>query len=482
MSFLHSPTSSNPKILIIGAGLGGLTLAILLEKANINYEVYERCTNIRPLGSNISLHTAVLPLLDQLGLMDDLKKISKKAKGYYFYQETPDGEALERIGGADAKRFESVTGYHPILMSRPELHALLLSRVPKHKIHFGKRVLSMTQSSRNGVLIRTSDGKTHEGDILVGSDGAYSGVRQSLYQQLLKEGVLPSSDAEELKVCHLSILGTTSALDPAIVPIVEDELAHCVSIMGYHKPHSWRFFSIPGNRICWRVDMQLESTSFDKSDAFRNSEWGSAESSDFIDADLRAFKLPLGVNGKYLSVGDLIDNTELENISKVMLEEKLYTTWYHRRTVLMGDACHKMLPNAGKGAVNAMLDAVALANALYEIADNATPENIHLAFKEYYRERYAHAKQDQALSQHAAALLAGQTWKDAFRRTLVFKVFPSFLGQSGTKPKATAYRPQATFIPRVENRGSGHPKPQRISQRYERLKAIQSQTEEHMLL
>jgi hypothetical protein len=67
------------------------------------------------------------------------------------------------------------------------------------------------------------------------------------------------------------------------------------------------------------------------SDAFKNSEWGS-ESSSSIEDDWRAFKLPIGG-----TIGDLINSTPPELVSKVMLEEKLYTTWYHRRTVLMGD-------------------------------------------------------------------------------------------------------------------------------------------------
>lgn len=54
-------------------------------------------------------------------------------------------------------------------------------------------------------------------------------------------------------------------------------------------------------------------------------------------------------------MGDLIDLTDPETISKVLLEQKLFDTWYHGRTVLMGDACHKMLPNAGRGAMNAMV-------------------------------------------------------------------------------------------------------------------------------
>lgn len=42
-----------PKVLIVGAGIGGLMLAILLEKAGAIYEVYDRIAEIKPLGKNV---------------------------------------------------------------------------------------------------------------------------------------------------------------------------------------------------------------------------------------------------------------------------------------------------------------------------------------------------------------------------------------------------------------------------------------------
>ena len=89
--------------------------------------------------------------------------------------------------------------------------------------------------------------------------------------------------------------------------------------------------------------MQLESTLFNENDSFRNSEYG-PESCEQFPAEWRDFKLPIGG-----TMGDLIDATPKESTSKVMLEEKVFTTWHHARTVLIGDACHKMLPNFGRG-------------------------------------------------------------------------------------------------------------------------------------
>ncbi|KAF9086035.1 hypothetical protein BGX27_003277, partial [Mortierella sp. AM989] len=237
-STVHIANPSNPKVLIAGAGISGLTLAILLEKASIDYEIFEKSTSLKPLGSATALSPNVLPLLEQLGLLEELKGIWKECQFAAMFKESADEENLELLSKTDFAEHLELGGYPSVFMARPDLQALLLSHVPSHKIHLGKRILSISQHAANGVLIRTSDGSTHQGDILVGSDGAYSGVRQSLYKQMENEGLLPKSDAEDMKVCHMSILGTTNPMDPSIVPHSKDGYGRVNSVIGYKKPHT----------------------------------------------------------------------------------------------------------------------------------------------------------------------------------------------------------------------------------------------------
>ncbi|KAF9423474.1 hypothetical protein BGZ76_003651 [Entomortierella beljakovae] len=453
----------SPKVLIIGGGLGGLTLALLLEKANIDYEIYERSKAHRALGSAIGLLPNIMPLMEQLGLLEELEAISKPMGGYNIYNENDDGKDISLLGGGDASSSKEEVGYYTRMMSRPMLHKLLVSKVPAHKIFLGKRILSVSQNNDNGVLIRTSDGSTHYGDILVGCDGVYSGVRQSLYKILEKNGKLPTSDAQELKVCSMSITGTSNPIDKEISSYADSEWSRTDAVIGYKKSISWRHFIVPENRICWRVDVELNNATFDQTDGFKNSDWGS-DSTGFIKEEWRDFLLPAGPDGGTVSIGYLIDNTEPENVTKVLLEQKLYTTWHHGRIVLMGDACHKMLPSGGRGAANAMLDAVILANELYEIADKATGENITHAFQEYYNERYSAAKEDLQNSQLLAKIFSGQSWLDGVLRKVILTYLPKVY-----KPKLNvkflSYRPQASFIKKVPNRGTIPPQPQKESKR-----------------
>ena len=70
-------------------------------------------------------------------------------------------------------------------------------------------------------------------------------------------------------------------------------------------------------------------------DAFRCSEWGQ-EAAQAMCEDVKDFPIISG-HGKTFTLQDMIDRTPKELISKVMLEEKVFKTWHHCRTVLIGD-------------------------------------------------------------------------------------------------------------------------------------------------
>ncbi|KAF9171768.1 hypothetical protein BGX20_006938 [Mortierella sp. AD010] len=117
-----------------------------------------------------------------------------------------------------------------------------------------------------------------------------------------------------------------------------------------------------------------------------------------------------------------------------------------------------------------MLDAVVLANSLYEIAKDATYSNITSAFEEYYNERFPQAKADLESSKKMASLLSGQTWADDIMRKITLNLMPTMV-MNKIFVKTLAYRPQANFLPKVQYRGSGRVDPQKESKRYLQEKA-----------
>jgi len=97
--------------------------------------------------------------------------------------------------------------------------------------------------NKEGVMIRCADGTTYHGDILVGADGAHSGVRKGLYQTLQQKNLLPPSDAAELSKGFLAMVGTTDPLDPEIYPFLKNkETSNFSQVIGRGTSFSVSFY------------------------------------------------------------------------------------------------------------------------------------------------------------------------------------------------------------------------------------------------
>ncbi|KAG0046656.1 hypothetical protein BGZ83_008197 [Gryganskiella cystojenkinii] len=461
----------HPRVLIVGAGIGGLLLAIQLQRAGVDYEIFERAEEIKPLGSAMVTGPNILPVFEQLGLLDQVEKISKPLKCLKVYNGS-----LEELGTVDANSKERA-GYHSMVFERKNLYALLLSQVPPHKIHRKKKVLSMREYNPQdeqdrqhpdfGVMIRCSDNSSYYGDILVGADGAYSAVRQSLFRQLAAQNVLPKQDSEDLSMRHICLVGTTKPLDPAQYPCVQDEHSHFEIVLAKDTTESVACFTVPDNKICFIYTVQLNTnpnatgphaSNNPANERFRNSEWG-PEAAAALSEQIRHVRAPFG-----LTMGDLLDVTPKGTVTKVMLEEKLFETWHHGRTVLIGDACHKMLPSAGQGAINAMQDATILANCINDLK-SLKPQTIANALKDYQHQRYNYAKAQFETSKRFAVIMSGQSWTEAVIRKLVLGYLPKSLNQR-RQDKTCAYRPQLNFLQPAPEKGIIPVLPQVPSKRY----------------
>ncbi|KAF9118015.1 hypothetical protein BGW39_001572, partial [Mortierella sp. 14UC] len=389
---LPSRTEGPPHVLISGAGLAGLFLGILLEKAGIPYDIYERASEIKPIGAVMCLAPNILAAFEQLGLYEELMSFSKDAihSTYYTNQlqviarnDTPDSDAI---------------GYDRILFARPELYDLLFKQIPPGKVHFSKKIVSFEQD-QEGVTVAFGDDTAVRGDILVGADGAHSGVRQHLYHELDKQGLLHKSETEAMSVGYVSLLGTTEALDPAKYPaLLKKDCVTSFIIGDKNTPYTWATSTVPGNKICWNVIIQLGLSSLADEDV-GSADWVTQDNKKMMES-IRQFKTAYG------TMGELFDVTQADRVSKVFFEDKLFQTWNHGRIVLIGDAAHKLLPSTGAGAVNAMQDAVLLSNHIYDILPTSH-KNIEAALNEYKEERFDAIKDQYPQSYISAQLLYG---------------------------------------------------------------------------
>ncbi|KAF9972079.1 hypothetical protein BGZ73_004833 [Actinomortierella ambigua] len=447
------PPREKPHVVIVGAGLGGLMLAQLLERQKISYVVLERATKIVPLGSAMSVGANILPVYEQLGMYDELLAITKSTVGAVIKDQRGDV-----IGVLDEAEYEHRTGYPWLIAPRPELHELFISKVPKEKVLYGKKAVSILHTDEK-VSVECTDGSIYEGDILVGADGANSAVRASLFKELKAAGKLSASDQEPLMFRNACLVGTTDPLDPAKFPGVDGLHSLTVAAIADNDPRQCLLFGVPNNRVCWFMNERLTEALSKNNENFNSQDWG-PEGTEKMVEEARSFPCPIAPG---LTMGDLFDATPKGMISKVMLEEKMFDSWYSKRVVLIGDAAHKMLPDSGQGAVNAMQDAVVLANRIYDMSAN-TVEEMEAAFAAYRKERYPHAKTSVDNSNEFGKVFNGQSWFDKLYRKVALTWMPKWLNNY-IIDSMHYYRPMVTYLPQISRKGVGKVLPQTPAKR-----------------
>ncbi|KAF9154279.1 hypothetical protein BG015_001392 [Linnemannia schmuckeri] len=410
-----------PSVIIVGGGIAGMTLALALEKSKLPYEIFERASEVKALGSAMFFSASTAPLFKQLGIYEDMRSIGKDTTCIQIANEQREIEY--KMDFKDQLEMFGSKGY---IVSRPMLYDILRSKVPAKRFHMNKKILSLQQGG-NGALIRCSDGSTIEGDIIVGADGAYSAVRQNLYSQLKKNKKLPASDDVDLPFSTVCLVGQTRALDPEDYPNLKLEDCQFMRTLCDNKPYSYTYFTMKPLKICWMVILYLDDSSRQEHDPFRNSEWGPEATNAMCDK-VRSFPIISGSERPW-TLGDLIDNTPKELISKFN-------------------------PAGGAGANSAIHDAVALANRLQALPDQPSIDDIEKAFKLYKKERFPKA-QEAFNSSVALKSMVEQNMKGAMMRYLS-KNMPMWVNRK-VMIRMQSYQPQLSYVDLVPYEGSVRP-------------------------
>lgn len=166
------------RVVIVGGGIAGLTLANALEKADIDYVLLERRSVFDPqVGASIGLGPNSMRIMDQIGagqeIIDETKSIKEgrhhRSDGKLIMPPDQNFALLER-------RF----GYGLSFLDRQiVLRALYNAIIEKDRCILNKRVKEIDHLE-DGVNVHCDDGTTYSGDIVVGCDGVNSKVRDEM--------------------------------------------------------------------------------------------------------------------------------------------------------------------------------------------------------------------------------------------------------------------------------------------------------------
>jgi salicylate hydroxylase len=169
-----------PRVLIAGAGIGGLTAALALLRAGIDVDVYEQAQELREVGAGVQLAANGTRVLYALGVGEALKALSCEAQGKEIrLWNTGETWKLFDLGPKSIERY----GFPYFTVYRPDLLEVLARAVLAAKpgaLHLGARCAGFRQDD-DSVTLLLEGGASVRGDALVGADGVHSRIRQGLF-------------------------------------------------------------------------------------------------------------------------------------------------------------------------------------------------------------------------------------------------------------------------------------------------------------
>ncbi|MVW84805.1 hypothetical protein EI969_02370 [Pseudomonas sp. PB101] len=332
-------------VLIVGAGISGLTLAIALRLQGIAADVAEIKADVsEQLGVGLSLQGNALAAFGKIGLSQAMLRVA--VPGRYLNMRKPDGtllahHAIKPMGGAG---YPSTAG-----ISRSGLHQILISRAVELGAHLYMGVtLDHYTDQADRITVTLSNGAVKDYDLVVGADGIYSQVRGKIFPEIKPRRLGQLTWRVEVPRC----LGTfTSELHfggefgvVGICPITEDR------------------------SYLYLIEAKTDDIRLAESELPRlmREKLASYTSSVVQDA---------------LSHLDACSVITVRPLETVLVPDR----WYRGRVIIIGDAAHSGPPVLAQGAAMGVEDAVVLAESL------AQTSSVNDAFEAFMARRWSRA-------------------------------------------------------------------------------------------
>jgi 2-polyprenyl-6-methoxyphenol hydroxylase-like FAD-dependent oxidoreductase len=327
------------KILVVGGGLGGQSVAIALKKAGIEAEIVEINQEFNVYGVGIIQQANALRALDALGVADEaMRRGSPYGK---VKMCLPHGVQIGEAGTPPIGRFPSHNG-----ISRKILHDVLHEEAQQVGVNFRMGLTIETIDNQpDAVNVTFTDGSSGTYDVVIAADGVNSKVRSLIFGEYKAQYVglsvwrYPFTRPADLDTGYM-YFGKQCKV--GIIPMTADTCyMFVVTAEGADNP------IIPEDELVSRLQ-----------------------------AYLRPFPVPM-VQGLIDQITDpkLVNYRPLETL-------RMPAPWHKGRVVVLGDAAHATIPQLGSGAALAIEDAVVLAELLQK------DEPIEAIFEQYMTRRY----------------------------------------------------------------------------------------------
>ena len=320
------------RIAIAGAGIGGLSAALALAKVGLKVCVFEKTARLEEVGAGLQMSPNAMKVLRYLGL-DTVLRAHACVPQYATMRDFKTGDYyLKRAVGAAAESRYGAPYWH---LHRADLHKVLVASCEEMGVALilGANVSGYLEQG-DGVIVICADGSEYAADLLIGADGIRSMIREQMLgkesptfmKQVAWRGVIPVGEIKSVNI-----------QPDACVWVGPNR--HFVTY--YLRGGEYVNFIAVEERNSWHHESWCEVGSIGElKSAF--TDWH-PEVSDLLGYAKNIFLWSL--NGR-----------------------DVLPTWYQYHTVLLGDACHPILPFMAQGAAMAIEDAYVLSQCLVRYA------------------------------------------------------------------------------------------------------------------
>jgi salicylate hydroxylase len=323
---------ADPRIAVVGGGIGGLTLALALAARGVACTVYEQAPEHREIGAGVALSANATRHLHRLGLGETLDAVSVEPSALVFRRWDDGAVIAAHPMGA---RYREAFGAPYYGVHRAALQRVLVGALAPGVVEHGHRCVRITQNGR----IEFAGGHAVSADIVVGADGVHSVARRVV--------------AGEQAPVYSGTVGYRGLVPVAALPSLPDPTP--LQFWAGPRAHLLHY-SIEGGSVVNFLAVVRQAT-------WTSPAWN--EPCDVGEA-LAAY------DGWHPAVTEMVGAVP-EGSRWALHDHAPLARWSAGRVVLIGDAAHAMLPHQGQGANQTIEDAVLLADLLAEARPDALP-------------------------------------------------------------------------------------------------------------
>ena len=329
--------TGSPRVLIAGAGIGGLTAALALLRLGYDVDVYEQAHELKEVGAGLNISANGNRVLHALRVLDRLEPLACELRGKDLrLWDTGRSWRIIDFGEESVERY----GYPYLAVWRPDLLGVLAAAIRAEKpdaIHLDSECIGFVQDDA-GVTLHLADGRSATGQALVGADGVHSTIRRALFGEDRTEftGIVAWRATVPMRLLpgHMARRVSTNWVG---------EGAHVV----HYPVRRGEMMNFIGS--VERADWKVES-------------WSALGTADECAGDYEGWHEDV----------QLLIRSAPSLYKWALLERAPMARWSVGRATLLGDACHPTLPTLGQGAAMAMEDGFVLAMCL-ELSDGDVP-------------------------------------------------------------------------------------------------------------